>query len=61
MTETPAALEMDFWAGFLGQDFFDGGAKLTTVSHLKQEYTSSRGRSSFDLLPIIATPQTGQC
>jgi hypothetical protein len=42
-------------SGFVG-----AAAKLMTVSHLRQEYVSTRGLSSFDLLPSIATPHTGQ-
>jgi hypothetical protein len=31
------------------------------VSHLRQENVSMRGLFSLDLLPSMATPQTGQC
>ncbi len=32
-----------------------------TVSHVRQEKVSKCGRVSRDLLPTIATPQSGQC
>jgi hypothetical protein len=38
-----------------------GGAKVTVVSHLRQAKVSNCGLSLLDLLPSIATPQSGQC
>jgi hypothetical protein len=37
------------------------GAKLITVSHLRQSKVSKSGLSALDLLANIATPHTGQC
>jgi hypothetical protein len=38
-----------------------GGVKLIAVPHVRQEKVSSCGLRSLDLLPSMATPQSGQC
>jgi len=45
----------------LGLGLVGGGAKLIVVPHLTQENSSKCGLLSSDLLPSIATPQSGQC